>query len=175
VLRDMCSSILEQGFTRLLIVNGHNGNKWMNGQLVTEIPRPPGAFVGALTYFDLALDAFTEHRVSEIGGEGHAGELETGLELHLRPELVTGDRVTRYVTPSSAYGFVDLAVRGPLAGGGTGMGTAYPEGVMGDPEVATGELGGHVLEAAVAGIREIMAEARGEIPITPRPGGPLVI
>jgi hypothetical protein len=33
---------------------------------------------------------------------------------------------------------------------------------MGDPGPATAELGGHVLEAAVAGIQEIMAEARGE-------------
>jgi creatinine amidohydrolase len=162
VLRDVCASILECGFTRLLVVNGHNGNKWMAGQLVTELPRNPGTFVGMLTYFDLALGAFTEYRSTPLGGEGHAGELETALELHLRPELVIDNRVTRYVTPNSAYGFVDLAVRGPLAGGGMSMRSQYPEGVMGDPGPATAELGGHVLEAAVVGIQEIMAEARGE-------------
>jgi creatinine amidohydrolase len=163
VLRDVCASILECGFTRLLVVNGHNGNKWMAGQLVTELPRNPGVFVGMLTYFDLSLDAFTEHRSSRLGGEGHAGELETALELFLRPELVLDERVVRYVTPSSAYGFVDLAVRGPLAGGGgRGMRSEYPEGVMGDPTDATAALGELVLEAAVGGIQEIMAEARGQ-------------
>jgi creatinine amidohydrolase len=163
VLRDVCTSILDQGFTRLLIVNGHNGNKWMMGQIVTELPRQPGVFVGGVTYFDLTLDAFTENRVSRLGGEGHAGELETALELHVRPELVLDERAVRYVTPTSAYGFVDLAVRGPLAGGPRPAQPPYPEGVMGDPSVATGELGDQILQAAVAGIREIMAEARGEL------------
>jgi len=163
VLRDVCASILECGFTRLLVVNGHNGNKWMAGQLVTELPRKPGVFVGMLTYFDLALEAFTEHRTTRLGGEGHAGELETAIELYLRPELVLDEREARYVTPSSAYGFVDLAVRGPLAGGLRPMSQPYPEGVMGDPTTATAELGGYVLEAAVTGIQEIMAEARGEL------------
>jgi len=169
VLRDACSSILEQGFTRLLIVNGHNGNKWMMGQIVTELPRAAGAFVGGVTYFDLTLETFTEHRVSRLGGEGHAGELETALELRLRPELVLDEREVRYVTPTSAYGFVDLAVRGPLAGGPRPLEQPYPEGVMGDPSVATGELGGHVLDAAVAGIREIIAEARGQLDPTTHP------
>ena len=163
VLRDTCGSILEQGFTRVLVVNGHNGNKWMNGQLVTELQRPVGAFVGALTYFDLTLEAFTEHRVSGVGGEGHAGELETALELYLRPELVGDERVVRYVTPTSAYGFVDLAIRGPLAGGMRPTRPPYPEGVMGDPQAATAELGGRVLEAAVAGIARIMGEVRGAV------------
>ena len=40
---------------------------------------------------------------------------------------------------------------------------------MGDPSVATGELGGHVLDAAVAGIREIIAEARGQLDPTTHP------
>jgi creatinine amidohydrolase len=148
VLRDVCASILDCGFTRLLVVNGHNGNKWMAGQLVTELPRKPGVFVGMLTYFDLSLEAFTEHRSSRLGGEGHAGELETAIELFLRPELVLDERAVRYVTPSS--------------GGGRGMRNEYPEGVMGDPTDATAGLGESVLEAAVTGIREIMAEARGE-------------
>jgi len=160
VLRDVCSSILAVGFTRLLVVNGHNGNKWMAGQAVSEIPREPGTFLGSLTYFDLSLDAFQEHRASALGGEGHAGELETSLELHLRPELVADERDVRYVTPNSSLGFVDLAVRGPLAGGGKSMRLEYPAGVMGDPKVATPELGRHVLEAAVAGIEQIIAETR---------------
>lgn len=163
VLRDACGSILEQGFRKLLVVNGHNGNKWMAGQLVTEIQKPPGAFVGALTYFDLALAEFSEHRLSRLGGEGHAGELETALELHTRPELVLDERFVRYVTPTSAYGFVDLAVRGPLAGGLRPDRVPYPEGVMGDPTVATAELGGRVMEAAVIAIGEIIAEARGRL------------
>lgn len=172
VLRDTCGSILEQGFRKLLVVNGHNGNKWMAGQLVTEIAKEPGVFVGALTYFDLTLQEFTERRVSRLGGEGHAGELETALELHTRPELVLDERVARYVTPTSAYGFVDLAVRGPLAGGVRPEGIPYPDGVMGDPTVATAELGARILEAAVAAILEIIAEARGELDPATHPRRP---
>jgi creatinine amidohydrolase len=159
LLRDVCDSIFACGFTRVLMVNGHNGNKWMAGQIVADLRRPPGSFLGSLTYFDLTIDTFQEHRRSRLGGEGHAGELETSLELFLRPELVTAERDVRYVEPLTDLGFVDLAVRGPLA---HTMRQTFPEGVMGDPDAASAELGEHLFEAAVAGIAQIVADVRAD-------------
>jgi creatinine amidohydrolase len=163
LLRDVCGSIFDVGFRRLLIVNGHNGNKWMAGQAVSDVPRPLGTYFGALTYFDLAIDAFQEHRRSGVGGEGHAGELETSIYLHLCPGAVGADRAVRYVESFTDAGMRDLAVRGPAQmGGPRPMRDVYPDGVMGDPTVATAELGARLLAAAVDGIKQIVADVAAD-------------
>ena len=168
LLRDVVGSIYATGFRHAMIVNGHNGNKWMAGQAVSEISRPAGTTLSAVTYFDLAVDAFTEHRVSPIGGEGHAGELETAMELLLRPELVRDERVVRYVESITDYGMRDLAVRGPLLAiaGPRPMREVYPDGVMGDPSGATAELGRHLFDAAVDAIGEVIADVRADLAST---------
>jgi creatinine amidohydrolase len=162
-LRDICGSIFAIGFKRLLIVNGHNGNKWMAGAAVSDVQRPPGTYFGMLTYFDLAIDAFQEHRRSGIGGEGHAGELETAIYLHLRPDAVGDDMAVRYVDAFSDAGMRDLAVRGPAQlTGPQPSSVLYPDGVMGDPTVATAELGARLFAAAVHGIRRIVADVAAD-------------
>jgi len=164
LLHDVCGSIFDIGFRKLLVVNGHNGNKWMAGAAVSEVRRPAGTYFGALTYFDLALDAFTEHRRSAIGGEGHAGELETAIYLHLRPELVGDDRRVRMVESFTDAGMRDLAVRGPAQiAGPRPMREVYPDGVMGDPTVATAELGALLLAAAVDGIKQIVDDVAADV------------
>jgi creatinine amidohydrolase len=165
LLRDVLGSIYATGFRHVMVVNGHNGNKWMAGQAVSEIARPAGATLSALTYFDLTLDVFREHRVSGVGGEGHGGELETALELFLRPEGVQDERAVRYVESITDHGMRDLAVRGALLGiaGPEPMSATYPDGIMGDPTVATAELGARLFGAAVTGIEEIIADVRRSV------------
>jgi creatinine amidohydrolase len=168
LLRDVLDSIYATGFRHVMVVNGHNGNKWMAGQAVSEIARPPGTTLSALTYFDLTLDVFREHRVSGVGGEGHGGELETAMELFLRPDAVRDDRAVRYVASITDHGMRDLAVRGALLGiaGPEPMSDIYPDGIMGDPTVATAELGGRLFGAAVGGIEEIIADVRTSVGAT---------
>jgi creatinine amidohydrolase len=160
LLRDVCGSILASGFRGLLLVNGHNGNKYMAGQVVAELPRPEGAFLGFVTYFDLALDAFRRQRQSAPGGEAHAGELETSLELFLRPDRVSDDRTLQLVPAISGEGFRDLAIRGPLEHGFGPLGRTFPRGVMGDAVSARAELGASLFDAAVTGLSRIVADVR---------------
>jgi creatinine amidohydrolase len=171
LLRDICNSIFAVGFRQLLIVNGHNGNKWMAGQAVSDVDRPTGSYFGSLTYFDLAIDEFQAHRRSGMGGEGHAGELETSIYMHLCPDAVGEDRAVRYVESFTDAGFRDLAVRGPAQmGGPQPLGAMYPDGVMGDPTVATAELGERLFDAAVDGIKAIIADVRADLLAQASPG-----
>jgi creatinine amidohydrolase len=164
LLRDVCGSIFDVGFRQLLIVNGHNGNKWMASQVVSDIARSAGTYFGSLTYFDLAIDEFQSHRRSGIGGEGHAGELETSIYMHLAPDAVGDDRAVRYVESFTDAGMRDLAVRGPAQiGGPRPMSLVYPDGVMGDPTVATADLGERLFDAAVTGIKTIVADVRADL------------
>jgi creatinine amidohydrolase len=167
LILDVCNSIFAIGFKRVLIVNGHNGNKWMAGQAVSEVKRPTGTYFGSLTYFDLAIEAFTANRKSAIGGEGHAGELETAIYMHLRPDFVGDDKRVRMVESFTDAGMVDLAVRGPAQmGGPRPMSEVYPDGVMGDPTDATAELGAILFAAAVDGIKQIVADVAADVAAT---------
>jgi creatinine amidohydrolase len=163
LLRDVCGSILASGFRGLVLVNGHNGNKYMAGQVVAELPRAEGVFLGFVTYFDLALSEFRRLRHSPVGGEAHAGELETSLELFLRPERVSDDRPLQPVPAISESGFLDLAARGPLEHGFGPMARTFPRGVMGDAVSARAELGGSLFAAAVAGLAGIVTDARAYV------------
>jgi creatinine amidohydrolase len=160
VLRDVLRCIVDNGCRTTIVVNGHNGNVGPAAQVVAEMGADGDAFVGLVNYFDLTLETFREQRVTAIGGEGHAGELETSLELHLRPERVGDERDVRYVEPVARRGFADLTQRGALIQG-FNLARDYPEGVMGDPRPATSGLGEALFQAAVEGLAEIAGDLSG--------------
>jgi creatinine amidohydrolase len=162
LLRDVCESVLAAGFRCILLVNGHNGNIHIAGQAAAELGAREGAFVGALNYFDLAVPEFRAARRSRLGGEGHAGELETSLELFLRPGAVGQERDVRYVEPASHAGFADLAQRGDIVQG-FDLARDFPEGVMGDPRCASGELGARLFDAAVTSLATAVGELREHV------------
>jgi creatinine amidohydrolase len=157
LLRDLCESVLRSGFRTLLLVNGHNGNMWIAGQVASELAPRTDAFVGVVTYFDLTLDVFASERRSAIGGEGHAGELETSLELYVRPELVGHERDTHPVHRHTEFGFADLAQRGNVVAG-FNLERDYAEGVMGDPAPADAELGAKLFGTAVERLGRMVSQ-----------------
>jgi len=162
LLRDICQSILASGFRCLLLVNGHNGNIYVAGQVAAELGTREGVFAGALNYFDLIAADFQASRRSKTGGEGHAGELETSLELFLRPEHVGDRRDARYIQPASHAGFADLAERGAIIQG-FDLERAFPEGVMGDPTSASAELGAQLFTTAIDELVAIVNELREHV------------
>jgi creatinine amidohydrolase/Fe(II)-dependent formamide hydrolase-like protein len=162
LLRDVCESVLASGIRCILIVNGHNGNMYVAGQAAAELGTREGTFVGALNYFDLVVPEFRATRRSRIGGEGHAGELETSLQLHLRPGMVGGERDVRYVDAASHAAFADLAERGAIVHG-FDLARDYPEGVMGDPQSASAELGERLLGVAVEELLKALDELRAHL------------
>jgi creatinine amidohydrolase len=112
---------------------------------------------------------FREHRRSPTGGEYHAGELETAVQLHLRPELVRLDDHTpvHIIDPARDFGVsggpADLLKAGS-ATVGYKLSERFPTGVMGDPTVATAELGERVFTAIVERLGALVDEYRGSPP-----------
>lgn len=82
VLRDVVETLNRQGIFKLIILNSHGGNdfKPMIRELGLQFPK---MFICSCDWFK-ALDQteFFENR------DDHAGEMETSLLLHLRPDLV---------------------------------------------------------------------------------------
>lgn len=156
LLTDLCDSILDQGFEKIALIVGHASNKPAVSALVAEIAERHGAKLVQINYLNLGNHVFREHRKSAPGGDAHAGELESSVQLHLRPGLVDPEAVrsapVHLVDPKRDFGLSD-AMQDILVPGqvvvGFDLKASFPDGIMGDPTVATAELGALVFEAVV--------------------------
>jgi creatinine amidohydrolase len=86
----------------------------------------------------------------------HGGTDETSMMLHLRPDLVDMSRAARHVPEHlAAYRHVRFGGRVSFGWLSDDFG---PSGVIGDPTVATAELGKQLFEAAVTSFVEALHE-----------------
>lgn len=163
LLEDTAASVLDNGFDGLLFLNGHGGN----GAVVASATSTVGAAhrdaeILGVTYFDLGADRIAEIRESDRGGAGHAGEVETSMIAHLRPDLVDMDAAEG--TPwDSPYDRArdDLSHPGPLAAYADF--DAYSDtGSVGEPELATPEKGERFFEVFVDEVADVLRRLHGQ-------------
>lgn len=81
VLRDVALSLEAQGIRKLVVLNGHGGNDFR--QMIRELQPTCGVFVCTINWWN-CVDP--KPYFDEPGD--HAGELETSMMMHLRPDLV---------------------------------------------------------------------------------------
>jgi creatinine amidohydrolase len=81
VLRDVAHSLESQGIRKLVILNGHGGNDFR--QMIRELQPTCGVFLCTINWWN-CVDP--KPYFDEVGD--HAGELETSMMLHIRPDLV---------------------------------------------------------------------------------------
>lgn len=159
VLEDVADSALDNGFDSFLLLNGHGGNASLVRSATSTIgTQHPEAEVLGLTYFQLAASFIDEIRDTDLGGMGHAGEFETSLMMHLRPELVDEDRIegTNMDEPYP-QGIDDLVAGGPLSVYRDF--TEYSEtGAIGDPTVSSAEKGERILELLCDEMESLLAQ-----------------
>jgi creatinine amidohydrolase len=164
LLWDLCDSLIDQGFRKIVLVVGHLGNMPMAQMLVSEYMQQRNVPLLEFAYVALGAGTFQSIRKSGVGGEFHAGELETALALHLTPQHVgLDDAPTHYVDPKTDFGS-SAATTDAFGQGQAAIGydlkKSFPEGVAGDPTVATAETGRQTFEAIVDRLCEIVDEYR---------------
>ncbi len=85
-----------RGCQLIYLISGHGGNCSFLVNVAKYAGERHRRIFCATTWLYLSgpkgIAALAEYRTSKTGGMGHAGELETALMLHLRPELVYMDR-----------------------------------------------------------------------------------
>jgi creatinine amidohydrolase len=118
---------LETWCPRVLVVNGHGGNRGLLTTLALEDA------VRSVTYWELVPELTRALFPVDFGSPGHAGELETSLLLALHPELVSDSEAFEAIDPSNA---ALLEV------------TIPDSGVLGDPRAADAERGRRLLDGA---------------------------
>jgi len=162
LLRDLCNSILDDGFRKLVLVVAHGSNRAPVQIVLSEMTQTRDARIMHVNYLPLAARVFREVRTSPPGGDFHAGEAETALLLHLAPELVHMKRArSSPLDPMRAHG-VSFTGRDLFSPGDAAVGwklkEGYPDGVVGDPTVATAETGAAIFRASVERLCELVDE-----------------
>jgi creatinine amidohydrolase len=91
-IRTLCeigSSLLEDGFRRLMFINGHGGNVDPLRVALRQLqPDYPDTLLVGGSYWSVAAELIRETLAGDHKYVGHACEFETSMMLHLRPELV---------------------------------------------------------------------------------------
>lgn len=88
LLRDICGCMHQHGFRRMILLNGHGGNRASLEVLAQELYAEMGFSVNLIVYWDLVPELAKSLKKSQSKGMGHSGELETSLMLYLAPHLV---------------------------------------------------------------------------------------
>ena len=154
IMKDVVCSMLDHGFQKFLIVNGHGGNianisvllqKLMEEHGNAEIFACPLYSGPSAEEIEKILDKGTE-------GSGHSGETETSIVLALNSALVRQDRLDADGQQArlNLNGVIDYR----------SMDRRTSHGGVGDPTSATVEKGEKLIQAIVGGLTEVVLKIR---------------
>jgi creatinine amidohydrolase len=149
LLCDLLVPLLDDGYLRFLILNGHGGNiDTMQVALRRLQPRYRDRILSAASYWDLASKELAALAEGPRKVMGHACEFETSMVLALRPELVRREQI-RNDPPRE-----DAVLRGLYVA--EDMHQRTERGAAGYPELATPEKGRAFLDAAIRRTAEVV-------------------
>lgn len=154
----MCDEIGRNGFRKIILVNGHGGNRFLLpfiAQCALWAAKPYSIYVP-----DARLTPDRQKQwdaILETKEHGHACECETSIGLELFPELIQMKAVPR--APARPRGRMkDL--KGLFAG--IGWYADYPDHYAGDARVATARKGRKLIQLRVDTLAELIAEVKAD-------------
>jgi len=149
ILCDLITPLLEDGYERILILNGHGGNiDTMQMALRRLQPRNQTKQMTAASYWDLAQKELAELAEGPRKSMGHACEFETSMVMALRPDLVRTEEIKN-----------DPPNDNPVLRGlyiSEDMHQRTQRGAVGYPELASAEKGRKCLAAAITRTVEVV-------------------
>jgi creatinine amidohydrolase len=130
LLTQVATSVHAHGFKKILFLNGHGGNSAIVAAMRTKLAAEEGFSCIAITYWDLPAVPGQIKMISQSdkGFIGHAGEIETSLQLYLQPERVDQGAAT------------------------------WVPGVWGDPSTGAWEKGESIVKVVVDALVKLLRE-----------------
>lgn len=144
-LCDIGTSLLDDGYQRLMFLNGHGGNIDPMRVAARQLqPAYPMTLLAAGSYWSVADDVICKTLEGERRDVGHACEFETSMMLHVRPELVDAGKL------ADAGELIPDQIDGVFLS--RDMRQRTREGCTGRPDLATAEKGKQLFDGVVAGL-----------------------
>jgi creatinine amidohydrolase len=141
---DIVTSLRRQGLRHFILLTGHAGGTHTSALIDAGeelLQRFPDIRMAVLTEYMLA--AKEGRGIIETPDDSHAGEIETSRLLHSHPQLVKGEGEREY--PSFPAGILVRDKR-----------RFWPNGVWGDPTLASAQKGARLEEAVVAALDRLV-------------------
>lgn len=150
VTADLVSDLYRQGLRHFLIISGHASG--LQVSCLTEVGEEllqtyPDIRLATLSILDLAMNGWQEVIVTK--DDSHAGEVETSVMLHLRPQLVGEARPREWPRFPK-----HLLVRDKLR--------YWPGGVWGDASHASERKGKKLFDLSVEALLRLIKDLDGE-------------
>ncbi|MBN2440535.1 MAG: creatininase family protein [Spirochaetales bacterium] len=93
LLENVCDEIARNGFTKILLLNGHGGNNSFLPFFLMSMLEKNKPYVLYLTGYGFAEQYPEIRKIIETDGNIHAGEVETSLMMALFPDLVKNKNI----------------------------------------------------------------------------------
>lgn len=154
------ATIANAGFRRLVFFNSHGGQSEIAKIVCRKLRISHGVLAVTANWYAL-VDLSDMVDAAERRHGIHAGEVETSMMMHLRPDLVRADALANF-EPSS----VEMARRykrlGPTGATPYGWMTQdlHPSGAVGNAKRASAEKGRTIIERAGQALAELLAEVQ---------------
>ena len=150
-LVEIGESVARAGLRKLVLMNSHGGNAEVLGIVARELRVRHGMLCVATHWRRFGLPAGLYDAVEDRHGI-HAGDIETSLMLHLRPDLVRMEKAQSFVSSALAceQQFTHLRPIGPHGFGWIAQ-DLNPYGAVGNASIATAAKGEATAEHQVAG------------------------
>lgn len=163
VLNDVGRCVAGTSARKVVFLNGHGGNS----ALVVVANREVRLAHGLMTFLVhpfVPADQGGASPPEELGMGIHGGADETSVMLHLQPDLVNLDNAHRHV-PEALQQFERVRFGGSVPFGWLSNDFG-PDGVIGDPTLASAELGARLFSDGVANVVAALREIdRFELPL----------
>lgn len=163
VLDDVGRCVAGTSARKVVFLNGHGGNS----ALVVVANREVRLAHGLMTFLVhpfVPADQGGASPPEELGMGIHGGADETSVMLHLQPDLVDLDKAQRHV-PEALRQFERVRFGGSVPFGWLSNDFG-PDGVIGDPTLASAELGARLFSDGVANVVAALREIdRFELPL----------
>lgn len=130
VLTQVAACVYAHGFKKIIFLNGHGGNTPTIAAIRVKLPSEDNIPAIGYTYWELpsVAEQLAEISQSDRGSIGHAGEMETSVQLYLQPELVDRSNLT------------------------------WSPGVLGDPSQGTREKGERLITASINALVKLLKD-----------------
>lgn len=145
LVHDVVASFVQNGVCKVILVNGHGGNIDPLRLVAREAGRDGTAEVASLMWAILAADLIYERAATPF--HSHACDIETSVALAIAPHVVLPERIE---APAPVTGTVPLAEPRSRYDIPVPFEHWTTNGAIGDPRLATKELGEEIVALALS-------------------------